>query len=252
MSFITTDTNPLYQGWVDNVKNLKKAKSNLVRLINRQIKLSKTLPSGDIRPCDLHIISNLSKSAFLIYSSYTEANLLKLIHLPNSFDKQEVEEILKVKKNKNIIEAWLKAINLASMKNNVSIVGVDSIETCERSLKEIVHLSLKDPSEIRNKIVHGQWSTVYNSRYLALNNTLTMEVENIDIAKIDGWYLIFDKLAELLKQLIQSPNKGFPVQYSRLIDEINNLVIETQSWNITTKRSKLLKLGPIPSDQPKE
>lgn len=246
MSIVTTDTDPLYKGWVDNVKSLRKAKSNVVRLINREIKLSKTLPSGDIRPSDLDIISDLSKAAFLIYSSYTEANLLKLIHLPNSFNRQEVKTILRVKKEKNITMAWLKAINLASKKNNVSIVGGSSIATCEQSLKQIVNLSLKDPSEIRNKIVHGQWSTVYNSKFSLLNNDITSDVKNIDIAKIDGWYLIFDKLAELLKQLIQSPNKGFPVQYNKLINEINSLVTEVQSWNLMTKRDKLLRLGYIP------
>jgi hypothetical protein len=245
MPRVSTDNDPLYQGWVDNVKRLKKAKSNINRLINIEIKLSKTLPSGDIRQTDLEKISDLTKSAFLIYSSYTEANLLRLIHLPNSFESAEVKAIIKAKQN-NIINGWFKAIQLASNKNNVSIVGGSTIAMCEQSLQGIINSYLRDPSLIRNKLAHGQWSTAYNRNCSSLNSNPMVEPNNLDIAKIDGWYLIFDKLAELLKQLIQSPNQGFAVQYSQLIQEINTIAIEVQSWNLITKRARLLKRGGIP------
>jgi len=247
MSIVTIDNDVRYQGWVENVKHLKKSKTNIDRLINRQLKLSRLLPSGEIHPVDLEVISNLSKSAFLIYSSYTEANLLRLIHLPNAFTSNEVTCILHKKKS-NIIDAWFEAIKIALSKNNVTLVGNITHANCLTSLKSIKKNYLKDPSEIRNKLIHGQWTIAYNSKYTSKNSDVTDKISSIDIAQINAWYKVFDKFSELLKQLIQSPNKGFSVQYSQIINEINSISRDTQTWNIYSKRVNLMKKGNIPED----
>lgn len=247
MSIVIIDNDIRYQGWVENVKDLKKSKTNIDRLINRQLKLSRLLPSGEIHPVDLEVISNLSKSAFLIYSSYTEANLLRLIHLPNAFTYNEVECILHKKKS-NIIDAWFEAIKIALSKNNVTLVGNVTHVNCLISLKSIKKNYLKDPSEIRNKLIHGQWTIAYNSKYTRTHSDITNKIASIDIAQIDAWYKVFDKFSELLKQLIQSPNKGFPVQYTQIINEINSISIAAQTWNIYSKRVKLMKMGNIPKN----
>lgn len=245
MSFIVIlDSDIRFQGWVENVKNLKKSKVNIERIINRQLKVSKILPNGDLSPKDLEIISHLSKSSFLIYSSYTEANLLRLIHLPNAFTSNEVSDILK-KKNDNIIEGWMKAIKLALNKNNVTLEGGITKDSCLILLRKIVKNYLQDPAEIRNKLAHGQWVTAYNRTYTSPNNSITTKIACIDASKIDAWYKIFDKFAELLKQLIQSPNKGFQAQCKRIIDDINNIAQDSVNWSIYTKRARLMKLGVI-------
>src|SRR5690606_22695234 len=98
--------------------------------------------SNEIELLDLEVIEYLTKSYFIIYSSYTEAMLLKLLYLPNSYTPDEVGNILDLKKN-NIISAWLRAIDIALNKNTLPVNGVVTKEDCNRKLKSITEKYLK-------------------------------------------------------------------------------------------------------------
>jgi|GEM_PF-583016 len=244
MKKVNDHNDPLFRGWVKNVKSLNLSRSNLKRIINRILKASNPPDSNEIELLDLEVIEYLTKSYFIIYSSYTEAMLLKLLYLPNSYTPDEVGNILDLKKN-NIISAWLRAIDIALNKNTLPVNGVVTKEDCNRKLKSITEKYLKEPSLLRNKLVHGQWSVAYNSKLLAIESDTTRKIAEIDYVKIDVWFQIFNMFADILTQLIQSPDKGFPSQYYTLIEKIELFAIKSQEWNLKSKKYELISKGPI-------
>ena len=94
-------------------------------------------------------------------------------------------------------------------------------------------------------MVHGQWSVAYNSKLLALDRATTTKISEIDYVKIEVWFQIFNMFADILTQLIQSPNKGFPSQYYTLIEKIELFAIKSQEWNLRSKKYELMSKGPI-------
>lgn len=244
MKKVNDHNDPLYKGWVQNVKSLNRSRSNLKRIINRTLKASNPPDSNEIETLDLEVIEFLTKSYFIIYSSYTEAMLLKLLYLPNSYTQDEVSIVLNLKKN-NVISAWLKAIEIALNKNTLPVNGGVTKEDCNERLRYITKKYLKEPSLLRNKLVHGQWSVAYKSNLLALDSAATTKISEVDYVKIDVWFQIFNMFADILIQLIQSPNKGFPSQYYSLIEKIELFAIKSQQWNLRSKKYELISKGPI-------
>jgi hypothetical protein len=132
---------------LQNVRELKKQRTNLRRLFNKAI-IKHDNPS-------LNVITKLYT---LLYSSFAEVCFLKMIHTPYGFSETFITEIFK---QRSLEEQWNKSIECA-FSQVLSIPNRGEIQNKKRILIRHLKKYIIEPSQIRNKIAHGQWAIVLN------------------------------------------------------------------------------------------
>ena len=124
-----------------NLRDLKKQKKRISALVNRAIREKK----------DSDLIS-LTKVYVLLYSAYVETSFLKLIHTPNAFSESEITQIMA---QHNLEQKWIKCVELAFNKLNTNNLG--GVANKKQTLNRLLQEYIIEPSQIRNKVAHGQW-----------------------------------------------------------------------------------------------
>lgn len=92
----------VYRACVRNIKELKKHRRQLNRLVTKALK-----ENDDV------IIETYTKLYALLYSAYAEVSFLKLIHEPNAFSDSEIDVIMR---QRNLEDKWEKCIELSLIK----------------------------------------------------------------------------------------------------------------------------------------
>lgn len=235
-SFIKDHNHSFYKAACSNVKETKKNYSTLNRNINYLI-TKHPLKNGQLTPSCQQEIKSLTKLAILGYTAYTEALFLKLIYTPKGFTKDEINQILKTQKTYNIIIAWKKAFEISARKS----IGRKSsfFQNSIKKINNIIDTYLKEPSELRNKIAHGQWAVSFNSKNSEINQTLTLKINEINIVDINKWLEVFKTLSELISLAIQSPLKGYPEQFWEKITKIEKDLSKISAWSLEDKIKKM-------------
>lgn len=235
-AFINNHHHDFYRSACLNVKETGKNYSILNRSINSLISKN-LLDNGQLTSSCQKEIKSLTKLAILAYTAYTEALFLKLIYTCNGFTKDEIGQIFKTQKKENIIKAWKKAFEISAKKS----IGKRSnfFPNSIRKINNIIDIHLKEPSELRNKIAHGQWAVAFNSKNSEINQDLTVKIEKISIVDINKWLIVFKTLSELISLAIQSPLKGYPQQFWEKITQIEKNLNETSTWSLEEKIKKI-------------
>ncbi len=199
-----------------------------------------------LRNDDDHSLKIYTNLYLLIYTSWTEALLVKLIHTPFGFTQ---EEKLKILKPKNVLNKWEKCINIAFSKFRKS---GSEIPNKKRKIKKLIYKYIQTQANIRNKIAHGQWEYPLFSKNMSHDPDILIYMQTIDVIQIDVWFKIFKEISEIVRGLIDSRERNnhlahYNQYYKRLVN-INTIIDETKNWNIETKRHKL-KLKPKPKPE---
>lgn len=216
--------NSIYEACTENIKDLKKQRKRLLTLANRAIR--------EKQESDL---ISLTRFYALLYSAYAEVSFLKLIHSPNAFSDSEIEQI---KRRRNLEEKWKKCVELAFLRLN-TIGNAGEIANKKQTILRILDEYIIGPSQIRNKIAHGQWSVCLNNDSSKINPIITQEIRQLDLVKIDCLFSIYEKFQQCILDLVVSPRTHYRDYYS-IITSLNEYIDMTKNWTIETKKNKIL------------
>lgn len=219
----------IYIASVKNVRELKKQRISLKRLFNKSILAN-----------DHSSFSALTKMYALLYSAFAEVCFLKCINTPYGFNADEIRQIKKDTNNRerNLEQKWGKSLELAFLKiNNLSNTG--EIQNKKLIYNRLVNQYIIEPSQLRNKIAHGQWLVALNSESTAINTETSKKISQLDFVQIDIHFDIYEKIGQVLEDLIESPHKAHFNNFYNHITELQELVNRTNSWSLTSKISKL-------------
>ncbi len=223
----------IYRASVDNVRELRTSRKKLKRLINLTIKNKQK----DYLPI-------LTKNFALLYSAFAETCFLKMIHTPHGFNADEIKQITfkypSAQNNdtqNNLEEKWSKCLELAFKRiNNNSGEFYNKKQTLHRLVQNYV----VKPSKIRNKIAHGQWKVALNSKNSSTNQEATSSIKDLDFVKVDILFEIYEKIGQVVEDLIESPYKAHFNDYYSHLAELEELVEKTKAWTFESK-TKILE-----------
>ena len=206
-----------------NLRDLKKQKKRISALVNRAIREKK----------DSDLIS-LTKVYVLLYSAYVETSFLKLFHTPNAFSESEITQIMA---QHNLEQKWIKCVELAFNKLNTNNLG--GVANKKQTLNRLLQEYIIEPSQIRNKVAHGQWIYCLNNECTKINQNTTAQMTDLDFVKIERYFYVYDKFHQCILDLLIS-HKTHYRDYYQIITELQNYVDSTKSWSLETKKAKIL------------
>lgn len=215
----------IYNACCMNVKEIKKRAKNIKRMINNAI-LNKRNEE----------IITLTKVYALVYSAFVEVSFIKLINTPYGFDEEKIKVI---QSKSNLEEKWLTCINLAflTIKKESNITDINNKKL---KLKKILKEYIVKPSELRNKIAHGQWKVALNNQCTNQNYEITQIIENIDFVKIDILFQVYDKFQQCIEDLIESPQKAHYEYFYTNLSKLEAYISKTEKWNFESRKNKIL------------
>ena len=219
----------IYRACVSNVKELKKHRARLRKLVNTAIKEKK---DDDL--------DTFTKFYALLFSAYVEVSFLKLIHTPKALD---VSEITQIQRGCNLEEKWKTCVQFAFLRINSS-ANSGEIANKKQTLTRIMSEYIIAPSQMRNKIAHGQWKICLNNQCTGINDEITNEILQLDFVKIDRYFEIYNKFQQCILDLLVSQRTHYRDYYS-LITELEEYIISTKDWTIQTKKMKILSSSKI-------
>jgi len=212
-----------------NVRKLKKVEKNVIRTINSYVK----------KKDDFQVEIN-TKLYALVYCTLSEAQFIQIVNTPNGFLYNEIEKIKKEKERNGVVKAWEFLFDMAFKKVNPNWKNMDDLLLRRGEIQKIIDQFIKSPSELRNKIVHGQWDFALNRENTKLNPEKTNELENLTVIKISIWSKVHQYLGLITRDLIQSPKVGFHNQYWIHLTELNNFITKSANWTMN-KRKQILR-----------
>lgn len=210
----------VYKASVSNVRELNKQRKNIKRLFNKSVKIN-----------DHSAFDALTKLYALLYSSFTEVCFLKTIHTPYGFSEDLIRQI---QGQRNLIQKWDKCIELAFAQIG-NFANKGEIQNKRKILLGHINNYIIEPSLVRNKIAHGQWSVALNNENTAINADTTAKIDALDFVKIDILFEVYEKIGQTVEDLIESPHKTHFRDFYSHMAELENLIDVTSEWSIQSK-----------------
>ena len=214
------ETLEFYSAYVINVRDFILAESEIRRAINRALKENKS-----------ETVKVQTKVYALLYSTFSEANFMKMILTPYGFSQAYVEEILK---QGSVTEKWIKCLELAFLMHTKREKGSE-VPNKMKELKDMINSFIVDPSLLRNKIAHGQLTIALNRKNTGLNKEATTLLENLDFVTIQRWFKINKQLSSIVEDLIESPDSAHYRFYYPKYLELENYISRSNTWTTETK-----------------
>lgn len=218
----------VFNAQTQNVRLLKQAREQVKRAINYAIR------KNDRTSVQVH-----TKVFALIFCAWVEANFSKVIHTPYGFNPDEMAQI-KANQRKSLGEGWKKCIELGLKR--ISNPGRSNyIPNIRQKLFSIVDEYVIAPSQVRNKVAHGQWIVALNQEHTAVNIDITKNLSDLDIVVITIWYEVQMHLSNIVETLVESPNRAFHRDYWKEIAALDAFLEKSKDWSISQKTLKLRK-----------
>lgn len=214
-----------------NVRKLKKVEANLVRTINTYL-----------RKNDSFQVELNTKLYALVYCTLSEAQFIQIVNTPDGFLYTEIEKI-KTEKNRNgVVKAWELLLDIAFDKVHKNWIANTDLLGRRSELQRIIDTFIKNPSELRNKIAHGQWDFALNSDNTAENTIKTHELKNLTVIQISIWSEVHQYLGLIVRDLIQSPKNGFHRNYWTNLETLKQFISDSNGW---TMGKRIATLRPV-------
>jgi hypothetical protein len=211
--------------------------SENVRLLERARKRINTEINSYLRKDDMESVRLFTNIYALLYFSWTETYLVKLVHTPNGFTPSEKTHVLN---NRDIIIKWEKCIDTAF---NKLIHHDPTIPNQSEKIHKLVDDYLNTQAKIRNKIAHGQWANPLFSNNLSLDPDMKILMGLVDVIQIDLWFEIVKQLALIVNGVIDAKvHNNFIAHYNHYINRltsIQNIITERSKWTLEDKQNRL-------------
>ena len=231
MTVNATNEQKFHSDFSKNLVTLDSAR----RRINMQINMA-------LRKDDSHSVTLFTYIYLLIYTSWSEAALVKLVHTPFGFSESEKKKILK---DRDVLNKWTKCVNTAFAKFRKQ---GSEIPNKKKKIKRLVEDYLKTQGQMRNKIAHGQWEFPLYSNNMSHDPDALVFLKSIDVIQIDTWFEIHKELVEIVRGLIDSRehnnHKAHYNDYFLRLSNIETIIDKRKKWTLEEKKRRL-KLKPI-------
>jgi hypothetical protein len=213
-----------------NVRGLTSAVKNLDRLIN----------AGLIKR-DESQVGILTKLLCVTFNFWAEARFSKLIHTPYGFSDTQRRQIRfdSNGRESSIESRWAKCIATA-LSTVPRSRRTNEIPNCRQRLERIVQDVVIAPSKMRNKIAHGQWEIALNAEHTATNDIVTAQIRDVDCITIGTWFDVFEHLAQIVENAIESPTRTHRRDYWQHIVEIETILENRKKMTVREKQARLI------------
>ncbi|MHB1332804.1 MAG: hypothetical protein ACYCY1_09415 [Sulfuriferula sp.] len=224
---------------MDRKKQLEvfQAQTANVRMLEQSWKHTKRGIHRDLLANNQASVVLQTKLLALIYSAWSEAAFSKLIHTPHGFELDEIGQIKAVSRKGSIVAAWDKCVSLALKK--IQSRNSNYVPNVRQELGRLIKTYIEQPSQLRNKVAHGQWQIALNSKNTAQNPDLTTALGNIDLVKLDVLREGCEGLCRIVEALIESPDKAFHRDYWPLLCEIKERLANSSRFTLEHKIAML-------------
>lgn len=185
---------------------------------------------------DLVLLEVQTKTLAFLYSCWTEALFYKLIHTPHCFSLGEIAQIKRQVKSTGITGGWQKAVQLSLRRINARS---GDIPNRKQRIERLLRQYIEQPSQLRNRIAHGQWENALNSDGTERNSALSDALKNIDFLQIERLRAGCTALAAVIESLVESPNKAFHADYYSVLANSEQTLREMSRRTISDHLVKL-------------
>lgn len=91
------------------------------------------------------------------------------------------------------------------------------LSSAELYIKTLIIDYVKTPSELRNRIAHGQWVVAFQGNSVTdISSDLTLAIRELDVVTLDNLKMGFQGLADIIEAMIESPNNAFVKDYTKV------------------------------------
>jgi hypothetical protein len=218
----------VFQAQTENVRELERAWVHINRQINALI-LQKNDKAVEITV----------KLLALVYCALAEALFSKLLHTPHGLSLDHIEQVKSAVKANGIKSGWLKCAELAV--RDVEGAKSSHNHNVRKKLEVLIEQFIYDPSLVRNKLAHGQWTVALNRENTAVNLDITKEIDEHTVVELYRRKHALDKLAAILEDLIESPNKAHHRDYWAHLVNLEEEQRALAKWTVEKKTEQLFK-----------
>ncbi|MCA7923708.1 hypothetical protein LGM35_14570 [Burkholderia cenocepacia] len=216
----------VFKAQTTNVQELESAWKHINRQINALI-LDKNHKAVEIS----------EKILALIYCALAESLFSKLIHTPHGLPLDEIRQIKDAVNADGVKEGWIKCAEF-SMKRVGGAKSNHSPNVLQK-LRELINRYIFDPSVVRNKLAHGQWSIALNRHNTAVNDQITKQIEEHNVVELYRRLEALKKLAVILEDIVESPNKAHHRDYWTHLTQFEETQRKLADWTMDKKVEQL-------------
>jgi hypothetical protein len=215
----------VFQSQSKNVQSIRASMRQVHRSINAALRNNNE--SG---------ITAFTKVYALLFCAWAESNFSKVLHTPYGFDPTEIEQV-QVAKNQGIREAWKKSVTLGLRRLDARRGSF--LPNTQQKLERAIESHVYEPSLLRNKLAHGQWSIALNRANDNVNVELTTSIADLNLIVIGGWIKAHELLALAVETLIESPKRAFMRDWYKFVDDLENQMVSATSRTLAEHVAKL-------------
>ncbi|EID4334115.1 hypothetical protein VXI05_004520 [Vibrio parahaemolyticus] len=215
----------VFQIQTENVQELNRAWTQSTRSINESYRV-RNQAAAEIQ----------TKLTTLLFSAYTEAIFSKLIHTPYALSGAEISKLKKEFKNNSYL-GWKKCVSLVVGK--ITSKDEEYKSNVKSEISDLIDGYIKEPSEIRNRIAHGQWVIALNTKNTRENQDITSLIQNLDIVKMDIYKKSFEMISLIIEDLVESPEKAHFKFYDQRMKKFKTEQIKMSNWKLSDRIAKL-------------
>lgn len=225
----------VFQAQTQNLRVLEKGWKHIKRGIHRDL-LANNKASAELQ----------TKILALTYSAWSETAFSKLIHTPHCFELDEIRQIKAAGERGSVVTAWEKCVALALRK--VQSRNGNYVPNVRQELNRLIKTYVEMPSQLRNKVAHGQWQVALNSKNTAQNSDLTLSLANLDLVKLDLLKKGCEGLCLIVESLVESPERAFHRDYWPLLCEVKEQLDTASQFTLAHKLQLLRKKRELAGD----
>ncbi|NIK31049.1 hypothetical protein FHY15_000145 [Xanthomonas arboricola] len=225
----------VFQAQTANLRVLEQAWKHTKRGIHRDL-LANNKASVELQ----------TKVLALTYCAWSEAAFSKLVHTPHCFELDEIRQIKAAGERGSIVSAWEKCVALALRK--IQSRNGNYVPNVKKELNSLIKTYIETPSQLRNKVAHGQWQVALNSKNTAQNPDLTVSLANLDLVKLDLLKEGCEGLCLIVEALVESPEKAFHRDYWQLLCQVKEKLAAASQFTLSQKLELLKKKRSLAGD----
>ncbi|MCU1125277.1 hypothetical protein JAK51_03355 [Stenotrophomonas maltophilia] len=225
----------VFQAQTANLRVLEQGWKHIKRGIHRDL-LANNKASVELQ----------TKVLALTYCAWSEVAFSKLVHTPHCFELDEIRQIKAAGERGSIVSAWEKCVALALRK--IRSRNGNYVPNVKQELSRLIKTYIETPSQLRNKVAHGQWQVALNNKNTALNTDLTGSLANLDLVKLDLLKKGCEGLCLIVEALVESPEKAFHRDYWPLLCRVKEQLAAASQFTLSQKLELLKKKRGLTGD----
>ncbi len=216
----------VFEAQVINVRDLMRAWDHENRYLNDLIRVG-----------DAVGIAITTKVLGVLYCALAEAIFSRVIHLPGGLNLTELAEVKNVLKNDGVKPAWKRCIQLASA--HLVNTAPTTLAPILSTIDGLVEKWIVDPSILRNRLAHGQWTIALNAKNTAVSADLTQQLATLDCVELARREEALSTLSKIVEDMVMSPHNALSRDFGKHITGLIAKLNKMSNWTFAEKMARL-------------